>query len=113
MVYGDCYFAERQVYESLINITAPIKVTKLNKFSKCYINLPKEVFNYCYDFNENHNFNLHCIMRTEKYYSFPVSDREGLETLNSLANFEIADVEIKSPNNPCNFMLAKVINFRA
>lgn len=49
-------------------------------------------------------------MLTEKYNSFPESDRQAIENI-ALDNFTISDVEIKSPNNPARLLNAKFIKF--
>lgn len=55
--------------------------------------------------------NLNCIIKTEKYYSFPILDIENLERFKLLENFKIMDIYIKSPNNPGDLLPARLISF--
>jgi hypothetical protein len=48
-------------------------------------------------------------MKNEKYNSFPLSDRQMIESLNTVS---VSDVKIKNPNNPANLLNAKLIVFK-
>lgn len=111
LIYGDCYFADRKIYENAMNIADPLEVTKFGNLQKCKIAFPEEVFSYLIDFKYNSNFSLHCIIKKEKYYSFSSLDIENLERFNFLRNFKIMDIDIKFPNNPGDLIPARLISF--
>jgi len=54
---------------------------------------------------------LICLMKKEKYDSFPIGDREALESL-GVDGVEVLDVRVKSPNNPVKLMEAKMLAFK-
>lgn len=111
LIYGDCYFADRKIYENAMNIADPLEVTKFGNLQKCNIASPEEIFSYLSDFKYNSNFSLHCIIKKEKYYSFPRLDIKSLERFKLLKNFKIMDIDIKSPNNPGDLLPARLISF--
>ena len=76
-----------------------------------HIENPAKIFNYIYQYDETKSFQLICLMKNEKYHSFPLVDREILENLNN-SNLTISDVRIKNPNNPVNLFDAKLIVFK-
>lgn len=110
-VYGDCYFADRKIYEKLLDITDPLRVTKFNNFQKCRIANPNKVFDYLPNQEGSHQFNCQCILRLDKYYSFPFRDRRNLESLAVNNKINILDIEIKSPEQPEKIISAKLIKF--
>ncbi len=112
LVYGDCYFANKEVYEKIQNITDPLEITRLGT-GKSNIMLPENTFDYCHEFEEeNYNFSVNCIMKKEKYLSLLEYDRKQIESLTSNENLMIVDIKIKSPNAPQSLMPAKAIKFR-
>ncbi len=50
-------------------------------------------------------------MRESKYLSFPVADRDKLESTDK-SNFQIQRVKIKSPNNPVKTVEARLKNIK-
>ena len=50
-------------------------------------------------------------MRESKYLSFPIEDRERLESINNL-DFQNRQVQIKSPNNPIKRIAARLIEYQ-
>lgn len=111
LIYGDCYFANRDVYENLMYRNDPLEIATLNTFGKCHVVSPASVFNQYYGFANDNDFNLYCVMTAEKYFSFPLKDRECCEKLTSMENFMILNKQILSPNNPHDSILAKLIYF--
>ena len=71
---------------------------------------PLHVFEYITDIERENNLTVNAIMLTEKYKSFPESDRQAIESI-SVDNFTINDIEVKSPNNPARLLNAKLIKF--
>ena len=74
------------------------------------IDNPLHVFDYITNIERDSELTINAIMLTEKYNSFPESDRQAIENI-ALDNFTISDVEIKSPNNPARLLNAKFIKF--
>jgi hypothetical protein len=86
------------------------RINQMGKALKCFI---KDIFadTDLSDFKYNSNFSFHCIIKKEKYYSFPRLDIESLERFKLLENFKIMDIDIKSPNNPGDLLPARLISF--
>jgi hypothetical protein len=132
-VYGDCFCADKEIYErikdtisngitSIPNVeftetnelgkvkkVDPLGVTDLRIRGMWHIENPTKIFNYIYQYDETKSFQLICLMKNEKYHSFPLADREMLESLNTV---NVSDVRIKNPNNPVNLLDAKLIVFK-
>ena len=132
-VYGDCYAADREVYEKTFKSISkniheidnlefkpktneiagvknidPLGITYLRVRGMWGIDTPHKVFGSLTEFNRESDFSAFALMLDEKYKSFSKQDRENIET-NS--NIKIKSVEIKSPNNPANYLKAKLICF--
>jgi NgoPII restriction endonuclease len=132
-VYGDCYAADREVYEKTfksiskkvheidhLEFTAetneiagvrkidPLGITYLRVRGMWGIDTPHKVFGSLTEFSRESNFSAFTLMLDEKYKSFPKEDREEIESNSSI---KIKSVEIKSPNNPANYLKAKLICF--
>lgn len=130
-VYGDCYAADREVYEKIrnavvggikemkgialsdtdelgrVNKVDPLGITYLRIRGMWAIENPLRVFNYVIkDYKEN-NFTAYAIIKTDKYNSFPKDDRQKIEGV-SKKNLLIEDIEIKNPNNPAQYLAAKL-----
>lgn len=75
---------------------------------------PLSVFEYInLGYQKNADFQMIAIMKNSKYLSFPVEDRKQVEARSeSDNNFQITDVNIKSPNNPVQLIGTKVINYK-
>jgi len=130
-VYGDCYAANREVYENTLESISkqvggiehlefssdtneiagvkkidPLGITYLRVHGMWGIETPQKVFGSLTDFDKSCEFSAFAIMLDEKYRSFPKTDREGIES-NSKIN--IKSVEVRSPNNPAKYLKAKLI----
>jgi hypothetical protein len=134
-IYGDCYAADREIYERIQNSIAsgiinipdvefsattelgrvnkvdPLGITYLRIRGMWGIKNPLLVYDHI-DFGSHSSNNLQIItlMKASKYLSFPVEDREQLENINNI-NFSLKDTPIKSPNNPAQIIQAKVIMY--
>ena len=130
MVYGDCYAASKEVYERIwgevaggissiqglefsktrelgrVNRVDPLGITYLRVRGMWGIENPSKVFRYIYERPSGSGLHLACLMREDKYYSFPKEDR-GLIERN--ASFAIKDAKIKDPDNPAKLLNAKLI----
>ncbi len=133
-VYGDCYSANKEVYERIrgkiskgvnelqdvgfsetnelgrVNKVDPLGITYLRIRGMWGIENPIKVFNYITTISQEAEFAVNAVILREKYLSFPEDDREDIEQLIS-GNFTIKDVKIKSPNNPADLLEAKLVNF--
>lgn len=133
-IYGDCYAANKDIYERIknkisegvnslpdvefsetkelgrVNKVDPLGITYLRIRGMWGIDNPLHVFDYITNIDEDSEFTVNAIMLTEKYNSFPESDRLAIESI-TLDNFTISDIEIKSPNNPARLLSAKLIKF--
>ena len=128
-VYGDCYAADRKVYEfarnkiisgiqgigsiefsetrelGRVNRVDPLGITYLRVRGMWGIENPTKVFNYL-NFNQESAPSILALMRKQKFDSFPESDRASLE---KLGNVQLSEVKIKDPDNPAKFIKAKAI----
>lgn len=133
-VYGDCYAADKAIYERIrnkisdgvnelqdvefsktkelgrVNRVDPLGITYLRIRGMWGIDNPIKVFNYT-PIEQSNTFFANFIMMKEKYISFPMKDRESLEMLIG-EKFSIKDIKIKSPNNPAKLLEAKLLCFR-
>ena len=134
-VYGDCFCADKEVYERIkdtisIGITTisdvefaetnelgkvkevdPLGITDLRIRGMWHIENPTKIFNYLYSYDETKSFQLICLMKKEKYESMPLADRQIIENLNN-PNVNVSDVRIKNPNNPVQLMDGKLLVFK-
>ena len=132
-VYGDCYAAEKEIYEKIkntisegleelsnlelaqtnelgrVNKVDPLGITFLRIRGMWQIENPNRVFDYLIK-NSEDEFSLNAVLLRSKYDSFPIEDRTALENLKN-ANFSISNINIKSPNNPANLLDAVLISF--
>ncbi len=132
-VYGDCYAAEKEIYEKIkntiseglkelpnlelaptnelgrVNKVDPLGITCLRIRGMWQIENPNRVFDYLIK-NSEDEFSLNAVLLRSKYDSFPIEDRTALENLKN-ANFSISNINIKSPNNPANLLDAVLISF--
>ncbi|PIZ00327.1 restriction endonuclease [bacterium (Candidatus Howlettbacteria) CG_4_10_14_0_8_um_filter_40_9] len=132
-IYGDCYAADREVYEKTfrsiskkvrevdhLDFTAetneiagvrkidPLGITYLRVRDMWGIDTPHKVFGSLTEFNRKSNFSAFALMSDDKYKSFPKQDRDNIETNSKI---KVKSIEIKSPNNPANYLKAKLICF--
>lgn len=134
-VYGDCFCADKEVYERIkdtistgITTIPNVEFTETNEIGKVkkvdplgitdlrirgmwHIENPTKIFNYLYKYDETKSFQLICLMKKEKYESLPLVDRQILENLNN-PNVSVSDVRIKNPNNPVQLMDGKLLVFK-
>ena len=132
-VYGDCYAAEREVYERIkskfisglreipdielaetnelgrVNRVDPLGITNLRIRGMWGIENPNKVFGDIVQKNTG-DFILNVLMKKEKWESFPKSNREALISMID-SNFSITDTTIPSPNNPAKMMEVVYISY--
>lgn len=133
-VYGNCYAANKNIYERIktkisdgvnslsnvefsetkelgrVNKVDPLGITYLRIRGMWGIDNPLYVFNHITNIESEKELTVNAIMLTEKYNSFPSADRQNVENISS-ENFIIKNIEIKSPNNPAQLLNAKLIKF--
>jgi hypothetical protein len=134
MVYGDCYAASRGVYNRIrdiivsgingirdvelsttrelgrINRVDPLGITYLRVRGMWGIENPLRVFDYIINHDNTNQFTMYAIMRESKYSSFPAENRSFLERLTN-DRLSINDVRIKDPDNPAQYIPAKLIEY--
>lgn len=91
-----------------VNRVDPLGITYLRVRGMWGIENPWTVFRYIYERDINNTFNFMCLINEEKWLSF--DNREDLLNIKS-QNLNIADVEIKDPNNPAKLKKAKLITY--
>ena len=136
-VYGDCYAADREVYQGMkqkiiagvaqttgiefsptkelgrVNKVDPLGITSLRIRGMWQIEHPQKVYRYL-NLNpmlKQARFRLATLMRESKYLSFPIEDRERLESVEN-SNLQNRQVQIKSPNNPIKRIAARLIEYQ-
>ena len=131
LVYGDCYAANREIYTRIkatisqginsiegvefaetkelgrVNKVDPLGITNLRIRGMWHIDNPLKVFDYLYQIDEQKAFSMACLMTKSKFDSFPLEDRNSLET----KPIEVRAVKIKSPNNPAKLIDAVLMSF--
>ena len=114
-VYGDCYFANRNFYQQLLNVTDPLKVTTFNFLKENSLPLirsmalpPEQLIEKSIDTDSKF---LNALMSKKRYESFPFSDRNDLETLKE-SGLLISDFRIHSPSDPSIMIDAKFISYQ-
>lgn len=135
-IYGDCYAADREVYERVtnklvsgimeiqdiefsktrelgrVNKVDPLGITHLRIRGMWGIKNPLSVYNYLkFEHNPDMATQVIAIMQESKYMTFPVEDREEIENISNI-NFSIKNVKIKSPNNPIELISTKIIEYK-
>lgn len=133
MVYGSTYAAKHETYQRIkttisdgiktipdvvfadtkelgrVNQVDPLGITNLRIRGMWQIENPRKVFNYLHEPTDK-DFELVCIIPTEKYNSFPNESKSKLEGITE-KGFSIEDKQIKNPNNPAKLMDCKLIKF--
>ncbi len=131
LVYGDCFCAEKEIYERIRNTISTgittitdVEFTKTKELGKVkkvdplgiidlrirgmwHIDNPNKIFNYLYEYDVQADFQLICLISKQKYETLPLCDREVVENLQL-----VKDVKIKNPNNPINLIDAKLLVFK-
>ncbi len=134
-VYGDCFVADKEIYEKIkqtisegVNSISGVEFTETKELGKVkkvdplgitdlrirgmwHIENPNKIFKYINPLDEFSIFQLTCLMKTEKFESFPSEDKNFLLSY-AASNYSIQDVKIKNPNNPSQRMDAKLITFK-
>ena len=132
-VYGDCYAADKRVYERIKNTIVdglhsipdielaetnelgkikkvdPLGITDLRIRGMWAIIHPKKVFDYLPKKTINAKFKFYCIMKKEKFDSFPQKDKQSLFNLADNTNLFINDLQIRNPNNPADLLSIKFL----
>jgi hypothetical protein len=133
-VHGACYAADRKVYERIketistgvssiggvefaetnevgrVNRVDPLGHTHLRIRGVWEIEGPDRAFGSLLPEQSTASFIATVVVSREKYKSFPQADRFALEQGHS-RSIEVANVEIKSPNNPAKVMSAVVLRY--
>ncbi len=129
-VYGDCYAADREVYERIkntiengitsinevefsktrelgrVNRVDPLGITNLRIRGMWQITNPSLVFEYIYaPKNKVDGLQIACLMKKEKFDLFNENDKKKLYS----GLFTIKEVKIKNPNNPASRLDAILI----
>ena len=131
MVYGSTYAAKHETYQRIkttisdgiktipdvvfadtkelgrVNQVDPLGITNLRIRGMWQIENPRKVFNYLHEPTDK-DFELVCIIPSEKYNSFPNESKSKLEGITE-KGFSIEDKQIKKPNNPAKLMDCKLI----
>jgi hypothetical protein len=131
LVYGDCYAANKEIYERIsekvksglkemnlefsetkelgrINRVDPLGITNLRIRGMWSIQNPLKVYSDFAKINGN-KFELFAIMKKSKYESFPSEDKKTIENTKGIT---ISDIKIKNPDNPAKLLDAKLIVVR-
>lgn len=134
MVYGDCYAADREIYERIkhaissgvnaiegISFTDtkelgkvkgvdPLEITDLRVRGMWHILHPNRVFNYINQITslQESDFELVVLMKSAKFESFPDSDKQQLSSIQGIS---VHYIKIKNPNNPVQLVDCKLITF--
>ncbi len=134
-VYGDCFSADKEVYEKIkttissgittipnveftetnelgkVKKVDPLGVTDLRIRGMWHIENPHKIFSYLNKVDPNTSFQILCLMKTDKFNSFPTADKMALQNLKK-ENYSFEDVQIKNPNNPAQLLNCKLITFK-
>lgn len=93
-----------------VNKIDPLGITSLRIRGMWLLENPFIVFKYVYQPVTTANFNLFALVSTEHFDSFNNKD-ELLSLVDEVATLNIADVEVKNPNNPAQLINCKKITF--
>ncbi len=136
LVYGDCFAAEKEVYERIKNTISsgiteipdveftvtnelgkvkkvdPLGVTDLRIRGMWHIENPHKIFSYLDAIDDGAPLQVFCLMKIEKFNSFPEVDKNYLMNLKT-KGYSFGMKKIKNPNNPaqlldCIFMTFKI-----
>ncbi len=132
LVYGDCYAASKDCYERIkttivngirniqgvelsptnelarVNKVDPLGITNLRVRGMWDIAHPSTLYSHLNLTLNQKSFQMVVLMTASKYNSFPNADKEHIELLESQNEIKIRDIEIKSPNNTMQSILAKL-----
>lgn len=134
-VYGDCFAADKEIYENTknkiieslhsnsnfdfaetkelgrINEVDPLGITSLRIRGMWLISQPQKVFDYIPKQEKNSKFKFYCIMKTEKFEEFSEDNKNDINNLVDNHSFFMNDISIKNPNNPAQILPAKFMEF--
>jgi NgoPII restriction endonuclease len=134
-VYGDCFCADKEIYEKIkdtistgISEIPNVEFTKTKEFGKAkkidplgvtdlrirgmwHIDNPHKIFSYLNKIDTNAQFQMICLMKTEKFNTFSETDKVALQNLQKV-NYAFEDAKIKNPNNPAQLLDCKLITFK-
>lgn len=130
MVYGDCYAAEKNIYEKIkttistgihtipnvefiktnelgkVNKVDPLGITDLRIRGMWHIAHPNKVFSYLTT-AQKVTFKLNCLILEDKFNGFDEASKHKLTMLlETIPTFSIKSVKIKNPNNPAQLLNA-------
>ena len=136
LIYGDCYAASKEYYERIrvqivtgikaipdveftttaelgkVKKVDPLGITHLRIRGMWHINNPAKVFdNINTGYDRQTTFQIIAIMKENKYYSFPDDSKTMIESI-SRPGFKINTQQIKCPDNPVDFIPAKIITYK-
>lgn len=133
LVYGNIYAAKHETYQRIkntisdgigtipdvefaetkelgrVNRVDPLGITNLRIRGMWQIQNPRKAFDYLHQTTES-EFELVCVIPTEKYNSFPNESKTKIEEL-KIKGFSSTAVKAKDPNNPANLIDCKLIIF--
>jgi len=133
-VYGDCYAADTDIYERIKNTISSgleqipnIELTETNELGKIKkvdplgitdlrirgmwsVFHPNKVFDYLPKARKEAQFKFYCVMKQEKFDSFPEKDKNALLQLVN-DNFKISNLQIKNPDNSVELIDVKFMEF--
>ena len=134
-IYGDCFAARKEVYERIkatitdgiksipdvefaktnelgrVNRVDPLGITNLRIRGMWTLQNPSKIFSYLDCIDNTAKFQINCILKSEKFNSFPLVDRDNLINLEK-ENYLMKDIKIKNPNNPAQLLDCKLITFK-
>jgi NgoPII restriction endonuclease len=134
LVYGDCFVADKSIYEKIksaislgikeipdIEFTEtaelgkvkkidPLGVTDLRIRGMWHIDNPHKIFDYLRQPSDA-KLEIFCLMQESKFNSFPVQDRQGLESLKK-KHYSFEKRKITNPNNTSQNLDTIFITFK-
>ena len=134
IVYGNIFAAKHEMYQRIkdtisegiktipeivfsetkelgrINQVDPLGITNLRIRGMWQIENPRIVFDYLHQ-AVNKEFELVCIIPTEKYNSFNKKSKNKIEGI-KIEGFDISEVEVKDPNNPAKLIICNLIVYK-
>ncbi|MDB5179993.1 MAG: NgoII restriction endonuclease R [Candidatus Saccharibacteria bacterium] len=132
LIYGDCYAASRETYESLIKIISdgvktipdvefhdtnelaqvkkvdPLGITDLRVRGMWQIQNPSRLYSNLVNDTERRQYYM--LMREEKYQSFNEEQRNRMESIDK-EGYQNSIIEIRNPDNPAQLMKARFIKY--
>lgn len=132
LIYGECYAANREVYEKLISTISmgvnsledvefhttnelakvkkvdPLGITDLRVRGMWHIQNPSKLYSYL--LGKKSRFQLYLLLTEAKYQTFPEEDRNAVEKLN-LMGYKIQKIKIRDPKNPARQLVARFLSY--